>query len=77
MDKDYLKEKIAYYKLWITILTTIDASIIAWFFKNYGVMSGFKFISIELLILIATLMIFILNAKTKKFLERIGDKNGN
>jgi hypothetical protein len=33
MNSNFLKEKIAYYKFWLTFFITADASIIAWGYK--------------------------------------------
>lgn len=78
MNINFLKEKIAYYKLWITILTTIDAGIIAWGYNNLRTLSSLSFIFIGFVILSLTGIFLIINQKTRIFLKKMEDcDNGN
>jgi hypothetical protein len=75
MDK-YFEQKIAYYKLWITIITAMDASIIAWFFNNYCKLSMIKYSFIWIIVLVFIIGTAVLNSKTGKLIDRLGEKNG-
>jgi len=77
MDKDFLKEKIAYYKLWITILTTIDVSVIAWFFNNYNKINYIKFSFLWITIFTGIIATIILNKKARNYLKKLGENYGN
>lgn len=70
---NFLKEKIAYYKLWLILLVAIDASIIAWSFNKYVQMGSIKFFMVYFTILCISYAIIIINQKTKRFIERIGE----
>lgn len=44
MDKNYLSEKVGYFKLLMTILATVDIGVIAWFFQNMDKVKGLKLV---------------------------------
>lgn len=73
MYKDYLKEKISFYKLWLTFFVTIDASITAWFFNNADKISLFKIIIVVISIVIVTVSITILTRKARKTIKNLGE----
>ncbi|OGI00725.1 MAG: hypothetical protein A2Y25_11695 [Candidatus Melainabacteria bacterium GWF2_37_15] len=71
---NFIKEKVAYYKLWLTLLYTTDAGLIAWFFNNYDqIGSNIKIIIVEILIFFITLFLLSINHKARNFINRIGD----
>ncbi|OGH95823.1 MAG: hypothetical protein A2104_04680 [Candidatus Melainabacteria bacterium GWF2_32_7] len=71
MDKDFLKEKIAFYKLWLTFLVTMDASTMAWFFNNANKIHILKVIITIVVIVALTIFILILIKKTRKHIKLI------
>ena len=66
MDKDFLKEKIGFYKLWLTFLVTMDASTMAWFFNNADKIYIVKVIITIAVIVALTVFILILIKKARK-----------
>lgn len=78
MDKEFLKEKIAYYKLWITIFATLDASMIAWAYNHFKKISGSNYIHIGFAIFFLTCGLLVINSKARIFLNKMeGLNNGN
>lgn len=77
MNTDYLKEKIAYYKFWLTFFITADASLIAWGYNHFKIWLPSDFIIINFTIFLLTLVILVINKKSKIFLEKLEDINGN
>ena len=71
MDKDFLKEKIAYYKLWITIFTTINAGMIAWIYKNLKTLSVLNFVLVAFIIFLFVCSLLIINEKARIFLSKL------
>lgn len=71
MNEKYIIEKTAFYKLWLTFLVTIDASITAWYFNNVYKIGSIKIITITLTIFIITISILILTQKTRKMIKRL------
>jgi len=69
MDK--LKEKIAYLKLWLTFLVTIDASVSAWLFNNAGKVNPVKFNICFIMISLVTGLIFFIHRKTYKTIKNM------
>ena len=72
MGENFLKEKVAYYKLWVALLYTTYVGLIAWAFNNFGEISGFRFILVYFVILAVSSAIIIINQKTRIFIGRIG-----
>ena len=70
---NFIKEKVAYYKLWLTLLYTTDAGLIAWFFNNYVKIGNIKFLFIVLNIAFVSLLIGIFVQKIRMFLEKLSD----
>jgi len=78
MDKDFLKEKINYYKFWLAFIITADVSIMAWGYNHFKTLSVINFIFIIFIFISLTTTIAILNKKTRNFLKNLEDyKNGN
>ena len=78
MYKEFLKEKIAYYKLWIIIFATLDASMIAWIYNHAKKLSISNFILIGFVIFFLSCGLLVINAKARIFLNKMEDyKNGN
>jgi len=71
MDKDFLKEKIGFYKLLLTFIVTMDASTMAWVFNNFSKISGLKVIITIAVIVTLTVFILILIKKTRKNIKLI------
>jgi hypothetical protein len=74
MDKDSIKEKIGFLKLWLTFFVTMDASSVAWFINNLGRVQLFKLRLAVLAIFILTPIIIFINNKTYKLIKNIGVK---
>ncbi|OGI00018.1 MAG: hypothetical protein A2039_02295 [Candidatus Melainabacteria bacterium GWA2_34_9] len=75
MDKDFLKEKLIFLRLWLTFVITIESACIAWFVANYNkVVKIFVYADI---ILVLTLFIstFIINQKIRKNIKIMRDLN--
>lgn len=71
MKKDFLKEKIGFYKLWLTFLYPTDASLIVWFYNNYVKLSSVKFYFILIALALITFILLIINSKARKFLTKL------
>lgn len=78
MDKDFLKEKINYYKFWLAFIITADLSTVAWLYKNFKILSVLNFLCLFLTLVALTSTIIVINKKARKFLKKMEDyKNGN
>ena len=73
MNINFIKEKIAYYKLWLTFLVAINAGVIAWTFNNYIKINSIRFFVVYFTILVISYAIIVINQKTRRFIDRIGD----
>lgn len=73
MSESYIKEKVAYYKLWLTLFVAIDSGIIAWAFNNYVKIGSIRFFMVYFAIILVTSSIIAINQKTRRFIERMGD----
>jgi len=71
MNEKFIVEKTSFYKLWLTFLVTIDASVMAWFFNNAGKISLLKIIIVTLTILAVTGVIIVLTQKTRKMIKNL------
>lgn len=71
MDKDFIKEKIAFYKLWLTFLVTMNASTMAWIFNNFNKIPDLKVAIILVVIITLTISIIILTTKTRNRIKEI------
>jgi len=69
MEEKYLIEKIGYYKLLVTILSTVDIGVIAWFFQNFEKILMIKLIICSYIIGILTVVTIIMNYKTYKTIK--------
>jgi len=74
MNEKFILEKIAFYKLWLTFIVAIDASITAWFFNNADKTSFFKLVIVTLAILLITLVIIILTQKSRRMIKRLEEQ---
>ena len=78
MDKDFLKEKINYYKFWLTFIITADASIMAWGYNHFKILTVTNFLFLFFIISGLTCAIVMINKKARIFLKKLEDyKNGN
>jgi hypothetical protein len=68
-----IKEKIAYLKLWLTFLVTVDIGSVAWLFNRDIVFFRPKFIAASVLIFIVTIIIAFIHKKIYKIIKNIGD----
>jgi hypothetical protein len=73
MNDDFLKEKIGFYKLWLTFLYPTDASLIVWFYNNYAKLNTVKFYFILIALTVITFVLLIINNKARNFLLKLGD----
>lgn len=73
MSKNFIKQKVAYYKLWLALLVAIDSGVIVWTFNNYVKIGSIKFCLVYSVILCVSYAIIVINQKTKRLINRIGD----
>lgn len=69
MNEKYLVEKIGYYKLLATILSTIDVGVIAWFFQNFEKIPFIKMSIGSYTIGVLTIVTIIINYKIYKTIK--------
>ena len=73
MDRDYIKEKLTWLRLWLTFAVTIGAACIAWFVANYGkAVTIFVYIDI-LAVLGLFISIVAINQKIRKNIKIMRD----
>lgn len=76
MNESYLKERIAYYKLWLTFLYPTAASLVVWAYHNIAKIKFANFILISLTVVLIIYSILRFNYKTRKFLRKLEKING-
>jgi len=77
MNEKFLTEKIAFYKFWMAFMITADVSLMTWGYNHLKNLSVFNFIFMGSIVLFLTLTILIINKKSRMFLEKLEDINGN
>jgi len=77
MDKEFLKEKVSYYRLWLVFLYPSGVSLLVWIFNNYAKISAVKLCVTGLLLVGLFVVIAIFNRKMRKLLKKLEIYNGN
>jgi len=73
MNKDFIKEKIAWYKLLFTVLVTLVVGSVGWFATNYSKAILFFVISDIIIFTGFSIGIIISIAKIRLFLRKLGE----
>lgn len=77
MYKEFLKEKISFLKLWLTLLIAIDAGSTAWLFNNYEKIKFYKVCSVIFVLILVTMAIIVISKKTYKLIKQIKSSGEN
>lgn len=70
-NREFLKEKVAYYKFWLAILITIDSGLITWTYNNYYKTDIADLRVLQIIIFAITLVILSMNQKARNFLNKM------
>lgn len=73
MDKDFLKEKLTWLRLWLTYAVTIEAACIAWFVSNYDKAAMIFVYSDIIVVLGLVICTIVLNQKIRKNIKIMRD----
>ncbi|MBI1987909.1 MAG: hypothetical protein HYS70_06150 [Nitrospinae bacterium] len=68
---DVLKEKIAYLKLWLSIMVVTDISLVGWLLGNYTVANRVLIIGDVVAIFVISFGIYVLHKRIEKEIERL------
>lgn len=71
MNDKFITTKTDFYKLWITLLVTINAGATAWFFNNFNTIGLIKFIIVLSMIVLVDLIVLILNHKARTIIKKL------
>jgi len=75
---DEAKERLGILKFWLGIFVTILVGLISWIFTHYkDYADKLEFYSVCMCSALLLILILLGNAKSKKILKEIKDKNGN
>jgi len=74
MNEKHIIEKISFYKLWLTLLVTIDAGTTAWFFNNAQKIGLLKIIIAVFTIFLISGIVIILNWKARKMIKKLEEQ---
>ena len=72
MNKEYLIQRINYYRFWLAFFVTIDATMTAWFFNKLENLNLVILFSFVIGVLSSTVLAYIMNIKIRKTLKRLG-----
>ena len=70
-EVDVLKEKIAYLKLWLSIMVVTDISLVGWLLGNYTVANWALIVGDVVAIFIISFGIYVLHKRIEKEIERL------
>lgn len=66
MDKEFLKEKLTWFRLWLTFLLAVEAACIAWFVANFTQTAKF-FVYADIIVIFGlAFTIILINQKIHK-----------
>ena len=68
---DVLKEKIAYLKLWLSIIVVTDISLVGWLLGNYTSASRALIVGDVVAISVVSYGIYVLHKRIEKEIERL------
>lgn len=70
-ELDILKEKIAYLKLWLSIMVVTDISLVGWLLANYAVANWALIVGDMVAIFVMSFGIYVLHKRIEKEIERL------
>ena len=73
MNKEYLIQKINYYRFWLTFFVTIIAAMTAWFFNKLEELNLIILSSFVIGVLLATIFAYIMNIKIRTTIKKLGE----
>ena len=68
---DVLKEKIAYLKLWLSIIVVTDISLVGWLLGNYTVANWALIVGDVVAVFVVSYGIYVLHKHIEKEIERL------
>ena len=74
MKRNYLKEKLIWLRLWLTILVTLISACFAWLINSFSKASKILTFSDTAFIFVLLIILFTINQKIRNYLQHMEDK---